>query len=279
MNSLVYNIEDIFTPHNEFKNIYKQKITQGLDYAKDNKLLILSIVRNIQDKYKYSLKQIKNLLKYFHPESAVCIYENDSIDNSPDLIKKHISDYDEYNRFYLFSEELGTPNLPLSKSTIRTTNLANARNKCWDLGQRLLPDANFVLVIDLDFLDMSINGILNSFGWFYSNPSISAICGNSYIDMSSKAKSSFHNYDSFAFRINHWSYHEFLWFPYFNLPIGSVPIAVNSGFGGACIYRKNFYDGLYGGQDCEHVILHKKLTEKYTNFSLYYNPSQIMLLD
>jgi len=279
MNSLAYNIEDIFTPHNEFKSIYKQKITQGSDFVKNNKLLVLAIVRNVQDKYRYSLKQIKNLIQHFHPESIVCIYENDSIDSSPELIKQHISDYDGYDQFYLFSEKLGTQHLPLSKSQIRTTNLANARNKCHSLGRRILPDADFILVIDLDFLDMSINGILNSFGWLCANPNISAICGNSYIDRSSKAQTSFHNYDSFAFRINHWDYHEFLWFPYFNLPIGSIPIAVNSGFGGSCIYRKDFYDGYYGGEDCEHVVLHKKLTEKYTNFSLYYNPSQIMLLD
>jgi len=120
---------------------------------------------------------------------------------------------------------------------------------------------------------------MNSFGWIAKNNSISAICGNSYIKIPNKHKHEYHNYDSFAFRLNYWKDREMSWFPFWNLPIGSCPIAVFSGFGGSCIYKSKLYEPLYSGEDCEHVVLHQKLKNKYDNFKLFYNPSQIMLMD
>lgn len=280
MNSIIYNIDDKFIPDKEFKDIYLTRLKQGKEYAQSQKLLILSTVRNISSHYKYSLRKVKEILGFFSNDSCVSIYENDSIDFTPQLIYEHITKYEGYNNFYVFSERLNTPYLPLSKSKIRTTNLANARNLCYTNGITILPNHDLVLVIDLDFLDFSINGLLNSLGWMSINQEISAICGNSYIERSSKTQQSFHNYDSFAFRINYWDYYENIWFPYFDLPIGSIPIPINSGFGGSCIYKQKFYEPIYDGEDCEHVRLHKKLKEKYNHsFNLYYNPSQIMLLE
>jgi hypothetical protein len=156
--------------------------------------------------------------------------------------------------------------------------MAKARNKCFEFGKSILSDPDFYMVIDLDFLNLSIHGVLNSFGWLALNQNISAICGNSYIDFSSSNKEVFQNYDSFAFRLNYWDYREPFWYAYFNLPIGSPPIPVYSGFGGLCIYRSDQYGPYYTGDDCEHVTLHKTLKSQIPNFSLYYNPSQIMVL-
>lgn len=277
-NHIIYNIEDKFPVDKEFNTIYTNRVRQGRDFLANKKVLALSIIRNISNEYRYTLKVLKDLLSYCHTDSHVCIYENDSIDLTPNLVQEHIVKYDGYQNFHIVSESLNTPYLPLSKSKVRTENLANARNKCLAFGHSILPNPDFYLVIDLDFLNLSIHGILNSFGWLGLNPSISGICGNSYIDFSSSNREVFQNYDSFAFRLNYWDYREPIWFAYFNLPIGSPPIPVNSGFGGSCIYRYGYYGGLYGGEDCEHVVLHKNLKEKLQNFSLYYNPSQIMIL-
>ena len=102
--------------------------------------------------------------------------------------------------------------------------------------------------------------------------------GVSYIK-SPNIVSQYQNYDSFAFRLNYWKYREMLWYAFFNLPIGTNPIAVNSAFGGSCIYRREQYKPLYEGNDCEHVELHKNLTTINDNFRMYCNPSQIMLVD
>ena len=278
-NHIIYDIDSKFDIDKEFIDLYKYRLQSGIKYAKQQKIVILSIIRNISNEYKYALNKVKELLTYFHAESSVCLYENDSIDLTQQLAQEYISKNNGYNNFYLFSGKLNEPYLPLSRSKIRTHNIALARNKCLNLSLDICNDPDYYIVLDMDFLNLGINGILNSFGWLEANKSISAICGNSYIDMSTKNRDNFHNYDSFAFRLNYWDYHELLWFPYFNLPIGSPPIPVYSGFGGSCIYKQNMYEPIYGGDDCEHVILHKNLKSKFIDFSLYYNPSQIMLLN
>lgn len=277
-NNIRYNLEHKFPVNEEFTNLYVHRTNEGLSFIKDKTILVLAIARNISNQYKFTLKTLKDLLSYTSHNSHVCIYENDSLDLTPELIQQHITQNDTYKNFHIISEKLGTQYLPLSKSKKRTENLAAARNKCYHFGISILPNPDFYLVIDIDFLNISLNGLFNSFGWLALNPNISAICGNSYIDFSNTNKEIFQNYDSFAFRLNYWNYYEPMWFPYFNLPIGSPPIPIYSGFGGSCIYRNNYYGPFYSGEDCEHVMLHKNLKKEYSTFNLYYNTSQIMVL-
>lgn len=277
MNNIIYNLSDRFPVSPEFQTIYRNMVEKGSLESSNKKIMVLSIIRNIASKYKYCLKTVKDLLKNFHESSCVCLYENDSIDSTATMIKDHISNHEGYDNFYLFSETLNTPYLPLSKSKIRTTALANARNKCYNLSKSIMDHPDFYIVLDMDFTSISIEGILNTFGWLHTNSNISAMCGNSYLEIISQPKS-LHNYDSFAFRLNYWEYMDPFWFPNFNLPIGSIPIPVNSGFGGCCVYKSHLYEDLYTGEDCEHVTLHKSLKLKYKEFNLYYNPSQILLL-
>lgn len=278
-NSIIYDIDGQFPTDPEFTDLYNHYLKIGTENSRNIKITILSIIRNISNEYRYVLRKTKEILSHFHTDSIACIYENDSIDNTNTLIENHIKSYPGYENFHVYSEILNTQYMPLSKSKTRTQNLANARNKCYNVSTNILSNPNFYLVLDMDFLDISINGLMNSFGWIYSHQNISAICGNSYIDMSHKNRKSFQNYDSFAFRLNYWNYSDPLWFPYFRLPIGSPPIAVNSGFGGSCIYRNGYYKDMYGGEDCEHVVLHKRLKLETKDFNLFYNPSQIMLLN
>lgn len=276
MNS-VYDINELFPVIDEYKEIYEQQLAKGLASAEYKRVAVLCLARNISQYYKYALRKTRLLIENFHTDSSVYIYENDSIDDTPDLIKEHITKHTGYQNFHIFSEQLSTPVMPLSKSTIRTTNMANARNKCY----KLIDDPekfDYIIVLDLDFIDVSINGLINSFGWLEHNKGISAMSGVSYIK-SPNIVSQYQNYDSFAFRLNYWKYREMLWYAFFNLPIGTSPIAVNSAFGGSCIYRQEDYKPLYEGNDCEHVELHKNLTQANSNFRMYCNPSQIMLVD
>lgn len=267
------------TEDQELQKIFELYCDYGISYSKTQKVAILSIIRNIGNRYKQNLRVAKNLLQYFHPDSFWFFYENDSYDNTAQNINSVISEHKEYSQFSIMSEQLDLPYLPLSKSQTRTYNLANARNKCYDA----ISDKNydFIMVVDFDFVKLSVEGIMNSMGWIYKNESISAMCGNSFINIKQDNGSTVrHNYDSFAFRLNSWS-DKFAnhWFPWFRLPDGSSPIPVYSGFGGSCIYRKQFYDSLYTGETCEHVMLHRKLKEIHSDFTLFLNPSQTMLVD
>ena len=276
--NIIQDINDMFPVDAEFNQIYQDMLNAGQEFSKSKNIAILGLARNINSKSRYVFRKLRLLRECFNDNSAVYIYENDSIDGTPETIRS-IIDQDHYtNKFYLWSEKLKTKSMPISKSQIRTTNMANARNKCFSMIQNY-SEIDFVIVIDLDFIDFSINGLMNSFGWIANNNSISAICGNSYIKIPNKHKHEYHNYDSFAFRLNYWKDREMSWFPFWNLPIGSCPIAVFSGFGGSCIYKSKLYEPLYSGEDCEHVMLHQKLKNKYDNFKLFYNPSQIMLMN
>jgi hypothetical protein len=275
MNNIIYDIDTIFPIDENHIETYNKKLIAGQDHAYKSKIAVLCLARNIAQKYLFPFRQIKILLSYFDKDSRVYIYENDSIDQTPQLIRDTIKK-SEYKQFSLYTEKLKTKYLPLSRDKIRTTNMANARNKCYNLiNKKDIQSFDFFFVLDIDFKNISLNGILNSMGWMYENPQIKAMSGNSY---SEHFKLGYLNYDSFAFRLNNWHQQHMPWFPQFNLPIGSDPIMVYSAFGGLTIYRKGFYQPLYSGEDCEHVQLHKKLKNGLKDFQLFYNPSQIMIV-
>lgn len=267
----------MFSYTSDLQNTFDLYTQYGKHYAKTQTVGVLSIVRNLGIKYQTNLPVIKNLLSMFAEGSMVQIYENDSIDDTADNIKQYL-EKTGYEQFSIYSETLDTPYLPLSKSLTRTYNLAKARNQCYNLAKK--KNIDFWLVIDLDFVDMSLEGIMNSMGWLSKHNNISAICGNSLIDIEiPNGKIVRNNYDSFAFRLNSWSPKPCVWFANFYLEQGSQPIHVYSGFGGCAIYRNQFYSDMYSGEDCEHVMLHSKMYDKFTDFRLFYNPSQQMLVD
>tara|TARA_B100002019_G_C21274915_1_gene604875 strand:+ start:5348 stop:6181 length:834 start_codon:yes stop_codon:yes gene_type:complete len=276
MNKIIYDIDTLFPVHTDCVTEYQDKLQTGLKYAENKKIAILCLARNIANQFKFPMRQIRLLLENFHKESNVYVYENDSNDDTPALIQE-LFNKPEYSNFSIVSEKLDTKYLPLSRNTVRTFNMARARIACYNsIDKQLLNSYDFFVVLDIDFLNFSTNGLFNSLGWMKDNPEISAMCGNSYIK--NQSNNQYTNYDSFAFRLNHWNEQNIPWFPEFYLPIGSKPFEVFSGFGGCCIYRKEFYKPLYSGEDCEHVMLHKNLTNKFQNFKLFYNPSQIMMV-
>ena len=276
MNNIIYDIDTLFPVHKDCIEEYKNKLTTGLEYTKDKKIAVLCLARNIENQFRFPMRQIRLMLENFHANSKVYVYENDSNDKTPELIQE-LFDKPEYSDFSILSEKLNTKYLPLSRNTNRTFNMARARKKCYDsIDEAVVNSYDFFVVIDIDFMNFSLNGFFNSFGWMSDDPNISAMCGNSYIER--KNKKGYTNYDSFAFRLNHWTEQNVPWFPEFHLPIGSKPFQIFSGFGGAGIYRKEFYKPLYSGEDCEHVMLHKNLTNNFANFKLFYNPSQIMVV-
>lgn len=275
MNNIIYDIDTLFPVDEKHAVTYSQKVSVGLKNSPNYRVAVLCLARNIAQQYQYPLRQIRLLLENFHKDSRVYIYENDSIDGTPQIIQNALNK-SEYKQFSLYSEKLKTKYLPLSRDKVRTTNMANARNKCYNLiDKKDIVSFDFFLVIDIDFKNISLNGIFNSIGWMTENQNIKAMSGNSYTE---HVKLGYANYDSFAFRLNNWHQQNIPWFPQFNLPIGSDPFVVYSAFGGSTIYRKGFYKPMYSGEDCEHVVLHRNLKNSIENFELFYNPSQIMIV-
>lgn len=253
-----------------------QKITNiGKQLATDKSILFLSLARNCANNLDKRLDAIENIGLAFK-KYAWMIYENDSIDNTNNIIKQRC----DKNKI-LISENIGAthPTGPLSKSKIRTEALASYRNKLKNIAGNTFNDYDIVCVIDADFKGIIIDNIYNSLYWMDINNSISAMAGFA-LEIHSNNKIT--NYDSWAYRHTWWSdqQHTMIWFYNWVPLIGSHPYKVNSAFGGSCLYKSNFYFGGcdYEGYDCEHVCFHKNLYNKFNNFSLYVNPSQLMIM-
>lgn len=284
-------MKPLFSILPEFENQYHKHLEIGKEYLLDKNIIITGLVRNLENKLYKNIVELDKLrsscknLTYF-------IYENDSSDQTAQILSNCNKDIDN---FYYQSENLGLKafthqNVDLLKSNQRTEALAQHRNFCRNFIKNHSKDIDYIVVLDLDFQKISIDGIINSFGWFKEHPDINALAGNSFeIKMLPLiGYQTLWNYDCWAYRGTWWEdlqnkadyYHHdpMMWFGLWQPPIGSEPIKVNSAFGGTAIYPAEiFYSAEYEGYDCEHVCFHKNLYYVHKNFNLSINPSQIML--
>lgn len=285
----MHKIKDIFLINTIYQDQYNQKIEKGIEYLKNSKIVIVGLCRNLEKRIISNLEKINTLLDNKCLEYKIILFENDSIDNT----KEHISNYQQQNKnIILLSENYNRPHFGSIKNNKRTEALAEYRNNLKKYVQQNYSDFDFTIMMDLDFSDLSIEGIYNSFGWLKEFNTIGGMAGNNF-----EIKSIFDNtppmiwnYDSWAFRGSWWEdldyqpkntfnqYNSMFWFGMWVLPIGSQPVTINSAFGGCCIYRNEFFlSGNYNGQDCEHVTFHYSIKNNNPNFQLFLNPSQIML--
>jgi hypothetical protein len=270
----------------EFQKQYYSIIDAGRKLAQDSTVAIVSISRNSAESVGSCLNFLSDNIEPLFKKVYFYTFENDSEDNTVEVLKQWASERDNAK---IESETRGTPYLPLSTSKVRTENMAYARNKCQDYVKSLQDKVDYVIVIDTDFMDFSINGFINSMGWLAYNNNLDAVAGFSFLYKRMQFTEGYlsknimlTNYDSWAYRINHWSDVQgqgmMYWFQWW-LPIpGSPPIKVNSAFGGCCIYKADKYlSGRYNGSDCEHVALHGDiLVNNESQFNLFANPSMVM---
>ena len=270
----------------EFRKQYDDTVDIGKKEAKDATVAVVSISRNSAESVGSCLNFLSDNIEPLFKKVYFYTFENDSEDNTVDVLNKWASNKDNAT---IESEVRDAPYLPLSTSTVRTENMAYARNKCHDFVRSLQDEVDYVVVIDTDFMDFSVTGFLNSMGWIASNDKIDAISGFSFLfkrmhftDGLVSKDILLTNYDSWAYRINHWADVQdrglMYWFQWW-LPLpGSPPIKVNSAFGGCCIYRTDKYlSGRYNGSNCEHVTFHGDIfINNNAEFNIFANPSMVM---
>jgi hypothetical protein len=268
----------------EFIDLYNKKNNIGLDYMSEQDVVFLGLARNIGQQIN---KNIPLLLNLPFKTINMVVFENDSSDDTKTVLNSLTT---RYSNLKVFTKDFNAPHLPLSKSNERTIALAKYRNFCKNYVKDNLSYCQYAIVIDLDFIDISMSGILNTFGWFAEDNDISAIAGNSFqlTYLFNNQQKNLWNYDCWAFRGNWWNdkqneikaYDPMLWFGLWIPFVGSPLIKINSAFGGMCTYKTDLYvSEEYEGYDCEHVCFHKNLYKKYPNFNLCLNPSQTMLFE
>lgn len=114
------------------------------------KVLIPAIFRNSEKNIEPFFNQLKKAVNYCKDvEFYFSAYENDSVDNTVELL--HSQDWKSVfeNRFSIISDNIGTKFYGSSTDSDRVKNLAEARNKA-TFGKNFYKEVDFILMIDDD---------------------------------------------------------------------------------------------------------------------------------
>jgi hypothetical protein len=115
------------------------------------KILICTIVRNAEltiQRWWENVTKIATL--YPEIEFSISVYENDSLDNSKNLLTEVMKDSSAYfSETFLGSEDLQTDFYASVVDGVRVENLARARNNCFDQVKRL-DEYDYALSVEVD---------------------------------------------------------------------------------------------------------------------------------
>ena len=266
---------------------FTKEYIEGKEKMKNSSLSICSIVRDCEINLKNNIPRIE-LLRTLFKDSEVIVFENDSKDNTLEVLRKWESRSSKIN---IFSEILNSSTIPTNSiehgnryfSKYRIGKMATFRNKYLHFLNNNGIKRDYVIIIDLDISNFDIDGIVHSFGTQTPWDCISA----NGTSLSSRFVKQYH--DSYALiesgklndiqteltiRLNRIRYSA--------LKTGQVLLEVDSAFGGLAVYKwesiKDLYYSCLDNNDVrvqcksEHVGLHKMMKDKGHN-NIYINPS------
>jgi glycosyltransferase involved in cell wall biosynthesis len=267
-----------------------EKYKHGKSVMSNSKVSICSIVRDCGNEIAANIPRIERLRKLFK-DSEVIIFENDSKDNTREVLNKW---KENSSNIHVFSDNYGGKTIPSKQqvngnpnfSAHRIDKMAGYRNKYLRFLNTRGIDRDYVIVIDLDISRFEIDGIIHSFGTFRHWDCITAN-GKSF---SSKLTIQYH--DSYALvecgKIDHPQTEETIYSnqkKFAFMKKGGPLIMVDSAFGGLAIYKwssiKGFYYSGLPNKDrsvqtkCEHVSLHRQMIDR-GNSRIFINPSMTL---
>lgn len=293
-----YTPTNIF-PLNENNQKYDQKIRDGYLYMKKKRLIITTLVRNVEDRIPDMIKKCEATGGLFE-DYRILIVENNSNDKTRDLL----IDWSKKNpKVIVLGCGYNNPQpCSISIATVETKDhfidrpriekMVYLRNIYLEEIKKNteLNTFDFVLMWDLDILgSMYLDGIANTMYHFMKdeNLGVDAICSHGIVF----AGAANLYYDTYAhvdkgknFDFNSKFSHDISvrTTKMFDKR-GDEPYEVNSCFSGATFYRMSallkdqvFYDMTPSNEnnlECEHVRLHQKLDGK-----ILLNPSNIHLV-
>jgi len=262
----------------------------GFEVMKSSSVSICSIVRDCGRNLEQNLPRVEKLRSLFN-KSEVVIFENDSKDNTKKIL---INWQNRSDDIYIYMETYSEETIPSKElnqgnkyfSISRIEKMAKYRNKYMDFLNSHNINRDFVIVIDLDIANFSIDGIVHSFGIHEQWDCITAN-GRS---ISSKFKMQYH--DSYALiefgKINEVQTENSIFsnrsrFDFLKPGLPLIP--VDSAYGGLAIYKWNSiagiaYEYVENNDDqvrskSEHVALHKMMKENGF-MRIYINPSMLV---
>lgn len=259
-----YAPDRLLPPEAEFAEQYALDCAAGSDIAGRASVAFVAICRNAMPWLVNTLAAVEKTGERFKSWSAF-IFENDSDDGTKDTLAAW---HDGSQRVAEMVNN-SRPHLYFTTATVRTIALAEYRSRCQ---QHVFngPPVDYVVVFDCDpWAGWSIDGLMTSLEHFRTHTRASMFASYSWAKWSEPNPYALH-YDAFAARLNHWEQRDQQWFHWWHPAVGSPPVRFNSAFGQLAIYRRVPYlQGVYTGEDCEHVTHAKTMPGE-----VYLNPSQ-----
>lgn len=266
--------EEMFPASSERIEAYRARVERGRAAMQRSTVVLCGLCRDVRHFLPRMAARIERLGAMF-ADWRLVLYENDSTDAT----KEFLLDWRRANpRVEVITEWLGVPRFPQARLLARAAFLARCRNIC--RGHVLASYQHFshVIVLDMDLAGgFSCEGIAHSMGaddWDF--------VGSYGIAQRSEATAD--DPDRW-FHIDAWAFQprpgEKIPTPQeienLRLERGAPLLPVGSCFGGLGIYRMECYAAAeYGGEDCEHVVLHER--QRQCGFTRQYlNPSQVVL--
>jgi hypothetical protein len=241
--------------------------------AAQTRVVFVGLARDIAQVLPENIKRVEQTARHFAGWKAV-IVENDSTDGTKDILAQW--QRDRPGNVFVEMTDNGKPHLR-GFELDRTRAMAQYRNRCRELVQEHAPEAEIVIVLDLDVWGgWSIHGVINGIGWHARMPDAACMASTSLFKHLGSMIDGVHpwaHYDAWAYRWLGWSARFGPWFTFWLPPPGAEPIKVNSAFGGLGIYKAQPYlDSEYSGEDCEHVPFHARMAEH--GWTIHLNPAQ-----
>lgn len=255
-------------------------------------VIICGIVRNAARGLRHNMSVMAKLSKVFSGFRMI-LFENDSIDGTKKVLRHWQSVLGD--KLIVVSEDGGHRN-PIPKSgevagnpfysARRISRMAELRNQYVQYIEDHGLEADYLMVIDLDVANISLQGIMSS---FEMDVEWDAVTANGY-SLSPKFKRRYH--DSYALveygdETNPQTEEKILRLSekYASICRADRPIRVFSAFGGIAIYRFEAINGLHYSAipnadsqvevRCEHFSIYSQMAERGYD-KVYINPAMIL---
>lgn len=254
--------DTLLPPDTEFLEPYWYAVTRGLEEAAETSVAFVAICRNAMPWLPRTLDLVERTGSLFRSWSCF-IYENDSTDGTKD----YLENWENLDNTFASINENGRPHLNYTTDAVRTHALAEYRAECQRVvASGTLGTPDYVIVFDTDpWGGWSVDGVMNSVGHMALDSTLYGLASYSWGEWAPPITQSVMavHYDAFAARLNHWRQRDQNWFHGWHPPVGSPPVEFRSVFGQLAIYRRRqFLQGRYTGEDCEHVCFHRSIDSR-----------------
>lgn len=257
--------EERFPPALQYQAAYESHVRIGRERASKASVIFCGLVRELgEDRFARFQTVVAHLGAAFATWKCA-FYENDSTDGTAERLQQ----WSKQNpAVKVWTETKKLAKWGNIRDPRRGDQMAAYRNVYMDWVAK--QQADYVVVLDSDLQEWSLDGLMSSLGHDYWD-----MMGSNGLHW---LHGKWTQYDAWAWRdVEHFDPHHYTEINGRVYDRGHPPIPVWSCFGGMAIYRHEVIrNARYGGGDCEHVLLHKAMRRNGYG-RLFVNPGQMVL--